>query len=175
MAQNCSNGNSSVEMMRPHGIRVSAACLLMMAAFAGFAGCGDGNSGPKTVRISGIVYMDDKPLEGALVTFTTKDFAGMGRTNAEGRYELTQGAVPGPNKVFISKIDQGDIELDPEGGMDEGQLQAMQNPAAGPGKKTQLGPKQLIPDRYSDEAKSELTYPVPDGGAREADFRLQSK
>lgn len=137
-------------------------------------GCGGGgNSGPKTVGVSGTVYLDGNPLPDALVTFTSKEFSGAGRTNEEGRYTLGQGAVAGENVVTITKW-EGE-ELIGEEGMDAGQFEAMAagDPAASGN--VMKGPQQIIPTHYSDPEKTDLNYVVPEGGAQDADFRLQSK
>jgi hypothetical protein len=156
--------------------RTSCSFLLVIALLIS-AGCGGGGgeSGPKTANVSGVIYLDGKPLPDALVTFSTKEFAGSGRTNSEGRYELAQGAVPGENKVVVSKWEGGEgLELNPEEGMDEGQFEAMADPG-GTGKNVNAGPKQLIPEHYSNVETTDLTYNVPEGGSESADFRLQSK
>lgn len=153
-----------------------AAGLIILALM--ISGCGSGGaSGPKTVRVSGVVYLDNEPVEGALVTFSNEGFAATGRTNSEGRYELTQGAVPGENIVTVVKWQEGDLKLNPEEGMDEGQLEAMgAGTPENPGNvAAQLGAKQLIPDRYSSPEKTDLKYPVPEDGTETADLRLQSK
>ena len=47
--------------------------------------------------------MNGAPIEGANVTFLNDTFAGFARTDASGRYRLVQGALPGTNKIVISK------------------------------------------------------------------------
>jgi hypothetical protein len=74
------------------------------------AGCGKG----KTVKVSGIVTLDDKPLEGALVQFVpldeAKGLSASGRTGSDGTFRLTtrnpnDGAVPGEYRVLVT-LDQ---------------------------------------------------------------------
>lgn len=106
-----------------------------------------------------------------------KNFTGFGKTNAEGKYELVQGAVPGNNKIIISKIEGGaGLVLDPEAGMDAEQLRTaaasvQSDPTA---KKTDASkiPKEVVPAEYSDPAKTKLSFPVPEAGSSTADFRL---
>lgn len=152
-------------------LAVAVLCSLTLS------GCGGGGSdGPKTARVSGTVTLDGKPLAGATVFFTSEKFSGFGKTNAEGHYELVQGAVPGNNKVYISKLEiPPGMVLDPEAGMDLEQLKAAasgaQNDPSRSGAKIQ-GPKELVSEEFSNPQKSKLTFPVPDGGSTSADFRL---
>ncbi|GDY10035.1 hypothetical protein LBMAG52_35210 [Planctomycetia bacterium] len=139
-------------------------------------GSGGGSDGPKTARVSGTVTVQGKPLEGASVYFMSEKFSAFGKTNAEGHYELVQGAVPGDNKVYISKLElPPGVKLDPEAGIDLEQLKAAaagaENDPSGKGPKIQ-GPKELVPEEFSNPQKSKLTFPVPAGGTTSADFRL---
>ncbi|NOX53831.1 MAG: carboxypeptidase regulatory-like domain-containing protein [Planctomycetes bacterium] len=157
------------------------ACVLLAAGCGG----GDGAGGPKTVDVSGTVFMDGKPLEGADVRFIGPDgkFIGYGRTDASGKYTLVQGAVPGTNKVYISKIEESETggEFNYEEGVDPGQAAAAMQAMADPEDATDavdveaLGQKELIPDIYSDPAKTKLTFQVPEGGTDSANFQLTSK
>lgn len=156
-----------------------SAIILTVWAMTSLSGCGGSSpAAPKTVGVSGTVYLDGKPLEGAEVRFIREGFASFGQTGADGRYELVQGAVPGENTITISKIEGGSgIELDPAQGMDAGQLEAMRMGTEGtPGGGTvpEL-PKQVVPPQYSDPSKSKLTYTVPEGGSTSADLRLSSQ
>jgi hypothetical protein len=139
-------------------------------------GCGSGAPAPpKTVPVSGTVYLNGEPLAGAEVRFIREGFSSFGETGADGRFELVQGAVPGQNTVSVSKIEGGSgIELDPESGMDAGQLEAMRMGTEGTPGATSVPelPRQLIPAKYSDPSTSKLTYPVPEGGTTSADLRL---
>ncbi len=152
-----------------NGFRFSSAvlaCVLM-------AGCGEAPAG-RGVPVEGTVTMDGKPLDGATITFMNDTFAGFGRTDANGKYRLVQGALPGVNKVVVSKLPPGAVDptvvLDPENGIDAGQIEAQ---AMGSGKKVQdLRPKDLVPADYSDPAKTKLTYDVPAGGSTGVDFNI---
>jgi hypothetical protein len=147
--------------------------LVFLIALLAVGGCGrSGREIPDTVDVSGTVTLDGKPVEGVEVNFMTDESAAFGKTDREGKFELVQGAAPGQNKVFFSKIEGGDIVLDPESGMDEGQLQAMAQAQGG-----QSGVKvarQIIPQEYSNP-DSPLTFNVPDGGTDKANFKLSSK
>lgn len=74
---------------------------LMLLSLVGCGGGGSGDDHPQTAPVSGTVTYQGKPLEGATVYFVSEKFSGSGKTNAEGRYELVQGAVPGKNKISI--------------------------------------------------------------------------
>lgn len=148
-------------------------CLIVMATCVSLPGCGGGEQPGRGVPVSGTVTLGGQPLEGASVTFMNDTFAGYGRTDSEGRYRLVQGALPGQNKVVISKID-GEVEAklpdgDPAAALDPGQLEAA---AMGTGQKIPEGPKDLVPADYSDPNNTRLTYDVPADGAEAVDFNL---
>ena len=119
------------------------------------AACGCGG-GPRTVPVSGRVQLDGQPLADAQVIFRpdSKDLypgpASHGKTDAEGRFTLRtvdghDGAVVGPHKVRISLRAKA----------------SSANPDA-------PSPEKL-PARYSGE-NTVLTFTVPAGGTKEADF-----
>lgn len=137
-------------------------------------GCG-GETGPETVSVSGTVQIDGKPIEGAQVNFFSKEhnFLSTGVTDAEGTYQLYSGAVPGENKIWISKVPPegaaGDPEENPE--LDPGQLAAMVE--------TELpvvafGDEEL-PAKFSDPDRTVLKFLVPEVGSDKADFMLTSE
>jgi len=154
----------------------SGLCSVVLSFLIALSGCGGGGGGPKTERVSGTVTLQGKPLEGATVYFMTEKFSGFGKTNAEGHYELVQGAVAGQNKVYISKrkLPEG-VNMDPEEGMDLGQFDAAaaatENDRSPKGAKKQSTGEQ-VPEEFSNPQKSTLTFPVPAGGSTSADFRL---
>ena len=144
-------------------------------AIIGLLGCG-GSSGPARAQVSGKVTLGGKPLEGASVYFASSDgkFVGFGKTGADGTYRLAQGAVPGPNKIFISKI-EGELPAgfddNPESGMDRGQLEAM-NMAATPGKGAANMPKEIVPADFATYEKTKLTFDVQAGANTDVNFDL---
>ncbi len=134
------------------------------------AGCGDGKK-YKTAPVAGTVTIDGKPIDGADVYFVGNGMNAVAKTDAQGKYELLQGAVVGENKVYFSKIVGG--TLTQEEGIDAGQMEAMaaaQGPAG-----MRSGPKQMIPAEFSDPANMNITLMVPDEGTSSADFSLTSK
>ena len=119
--------------------------------------------------------MGGKPLADADVSFLNDTFVGFGKTDAEGSYRLVQGAAPGKNKVYISKFEGGaapsaGMQLNPEAGIDQGQLDAAQMGAAG--LKKPAGPKQLVPADYSNPSTTKLSFDVTAEGSTGVDFNL---
>ena len=145
---------------------------VLILGFSAIAGCGK-SSDLKTVNVAGTVYIDGKPLDGVKVNFHTEEHAGSAKTLTDGTYVLVQGAQPGENKVYFSKVVNSQISDDPESGMDLGQFEAM---AMAAGDETGVTiPGQVIPKRYCDPTKSDITFNVPEAGTESADFRLSSK
>jgi hypothetical protein len=142
--------------------------LLLATVIVAVAGCGGDATGVKTVGVSGTVYLDDQPLPDVRVVFMSANHAGNGRTDANGKYYLVAGAEPGTNKISFSKVD--DPTLNPEAGLDQGQLEAA---ALGSNQKAEI--KQRIPAEYASPETTTLTFDVPAAGTKTADFRLQSK
>ncbi len=140
------------------------------------AGCGgDEASGPiiQKAPVSGKVTQGGKPLAGVEVNFMTEKFAGVGKTDEQGRYTLVQGAEVGENKVYITKIRADSMfSDDPEEGMDDGQLAAILDAEIDPSAPQQAKSKSDIPPEYSDPQKTILKFTVPAEGAQDADFNL---
>lgn len=149
--------------------RRSALALILIISVLG---CGTG--GEKAVDVAGTVSLDGKPLEGVEVHFLTEKFEGYGKTNKEGKYRLVNGAIAGPNKVYLKKFDTAAVSgIDMSiPGMDEGQAQAK---AAGAGNGVDGKPiGSIIPAEYYDPTTTKLTFEVPAGGTESADFRISS-
>lgn len=145
---------------------------LLLASMCWVSGCG-GSSNPRgTVAVSGTVTVGGQPLPGASVYFMGDDFTGFSLTDSAGRYQLVDGARPGANKVFISKIEAPGLTGDAGSEMDLGQLQASQMANPGSPSKKNSGPKETLPPEISDPQKTTLSYDVPAQGSREANFQL---
>lgn len=144
----------------------------LVLSFLASSGCG-GDEGPVTVPVKGTVFLDDKPAEGVEVRFYTEKHTGYGVTDREGKFVLAQGASPGENKIaFLVRAAPGDVMLNPDEGMDEGQLEA----AGGIGNvtpPTTSSGLQLHAD-YGDMEKSRITFNVPESGTESADFHLRA-
>jgi hypothetical protein len=153
-------------------LRVKRFVLFGLASF--LVGCGSGGRDtPDTVDVSGKVTINGQAVEGVEVNFINEavDFAGFGKTDAQGNFRLVSGAAPGENKIYFSKIEGGgDIVIDPAAGMDEEQLRAMAQ--GGQDTRGLDIPKQVVPPEYSDPTQTKLKFPVPEGGTDKANFNL---
>lgn len=139
--------------------------------FCSLQGCGGSDAGPERASVSGKLTIKGKPVPGVEVNFLNPEYPNYGSyavTDSEGNFQLKVGAVPGENKIFFSKLQSGEIELNPDEGMDSGQLEAM---AASAPKRKKDKPEQLIPAEYAD-ASSTLTFVVPENGTDEANFDI---
>lgn len=166
-----------IVVSKPQG-RWIAWCLVIMAVTHS-VGCGGGGNGSKrkTVSVSGTVRLNGQPLADADVHFMGGEHVGFGKTNSNGEYRLVQGAAPGPNKVFISKVDPASAAAaasDPTASLeDPEQMRAAMEGGAVPGsRKAPAGPKNLIPEDYSNPQKTKLTFEVPETAVTGADFDL---
>ena len=150
-----------------------AGTVLLLASVA-FAGCGDTGGDPnrpKTVRVTGVVTLDGIPVEGAQDAFNPEAADGQGafgRTDAEGRYELTtfeagDGAVAGAYIVTITKYESAPPAA--EASEDE-----YVPPEAGQAKPK--APKNDLPSKYSQMHTSDLRAGVSEQGENKFDFAL---
>ncbi len=136
---------------------------------AAIAGCSSSETELGTVPVAGTVLLDSQPLAGASVYFMNELRTGQAVTDAEGRFELLQGAAPGPNRIYITKV-VNESGTPVEEGIDLEQLKASQGLPPGPG--LPKGFKEVVPPQYSDPFKTELTLDVPADGTDAADFTL---
>jgi hypothetical protein len=142
-----------------------------LALLTALASCSAQHSGPALVPVEGVVTLDGKPLGGAQVMLEprgeTRGQAAFGKTDAAGKFVVTtpdgkrKGAAVGNYHVVINKLvkpDGSDFVPDPNSGPDD-----------------TGGYRELLPRAYSDQAESQLTADVPDGGTKELQFNLKSK
>ena len=146
--------------------KIGLFCVVLAAA-----GCSSKSRKPELTPVAGTVMLDGKPLPDADITFFLQGqsvpgyTASMGKTDAEGKYQLKfagdPGAVPGNFKVTVSRIvNESGAALNPDEGMDLTQLE-MQGLA-----------KQSLPEKYWNLDKTELTATVEKGKADGYDFQL---
>ena len=153
------------------------------------AGCGGGPSKPTTYPVTGTVTYKGTPLEGATVTFISKNqvvqpHSAVGTTNAAGKFELTtfangDGAVAGSYLVKVVKFeypkpkdtapatnpinDGVEIAIEEDSGY---------NPDAGIEAVDPL-PQNVLPNKFEDPNKSGLTAEVKAGENPPMDFNLE--
>ncbi len=141
----------------------SACSVLIVAIGVPFVGgCGGGQETVKTVPVSGVVTLDGTPQEGVVVQFIGPKHTGTGRTNAQGRFVLENGAQPGPNKVVFTKI------VESAAGVDDTAMAAGVMPQAASQGTT-------LPAKYTDPTNPAVTFEVPAAGTQNATLELSSK
>ena len=135
------------------------------------AGCNNEPAGPPLVPVEGAVTLDGKPLGAADLMFVpqgdTQGQGGVAQTDKDGKFALLsqdrkhKGAPVGSYRVIINKLvkpDGTDFVPDPNSGpMDTG------------------GFRELLPAAYSDMGQTQLVATVPEGGAKNLEFKLRSK
>jgi hypothetical protein len=170
---------------------VRRVCLIVLgAAICGFAGCG-----PSKSPVQGLIYLDDKPLGGATVVFTSEDGSktASGRSDEQGNFTLSYdngpGIPSGSYKVTVSKTEAvGQMSGPGEGDTKDYIAQMMKNKSAASG--PQMGPsgppgsgppaggpkktKSEIPSKYSSVTTTDITVQVPTGG-KPVEIKLYSK
>ena len=146
-------------------------------AVCAFIGCSD-DGRPPTYKVSGLVTLDGKPVEGALVSFMRTDNGphnAVATTDASGKYELTtfesrDGAVEGSYNVTVTKYGKekevspyevGSENITIEEGDAEGYEDAYSKAMAG-GTKGWKPPKTWndVPDKYATSNTSGLSFDV---------------
>lgn len=136
-------------------------CRVCVVGFLtlGLWGCGGGSDTPPTGQVSGVVTLDEKPLEHAQLIFQPENGRpSVAETDSDGNYELTytgstSGALLGAHKVVITSA--------VEAFSDE----------TGAGKDREARPE-LLPAKYN--TKTTLTAEVKEG-SNQIDFALKSK
>ena len=132
------------------------------------AGCSSKNGDrPKTVHASGVVRYKGAPLAGAHVTFTNAaaNVSAYARTDADGKFTLTtfehgDGAVPGPQKVSVSKVETiGGRKADDR----TDTLEKSEEPQK----------RWVIPEHYGSVDTSGLTAEIVENGKNEIVLELQ--
>ena len=138
----------------------SLGCCIFLTSL--LLGCGGGSEHPELVPVTGTVMYNDAPVAGAEVSFFA---AGAPRaasdiTDADGKYSLTMfepgdGTMSGENIITVSKLEGGQAAVatatPSSGPPDPTQLanMAQQRMEGGVGAVAALGPKFLVPEKYS--------------------------
>ncbi len=159
----------TLRRLTPH-VLFSGLAYATLAVFL-LPGCGGAKkTGPETVPVSGTVSHQGKPLADAKVYFFTEKFSAYGKTDAEGRYRLTNGAIPGENKVFVSKL-TGDAKTVPNQiAEDPGQVEAAAAAAANDPRVEEGRQRRAAASDLSDPERTKLTFKVPAEGTETANF-----
>jgi len=136
---------------------------IWLVAVALLMGCGKRAGGPATVEVTGTVTFDEKPVEGANVTFSpeaTGDdarLASQALTDQNGHFQLSTyvgsgrtklGIVPGRYRVTISKFDRAALN------------------------KGFVAPTNVLPKKYADVKTSPLKAEVGVGKENYFEFPL---
>ncbi len=91
--------------------------LICLIATIGISGCGGGPADPDRpdlTKVTGTVSYKSAPVEGATVAYANETIGGkpaFGITDVNGKFSLTtfedaDGAIPGPYKVTITKMEK---------------------------------------------------------------------
>lgn len=161
----CGRGAVSVAALRLVP-RVLVVVALVMS------GCGGSKKPDRgTVPVSGTITYQGKPLPDASIYFFSDKFSAYGKTDAEGKYRIAQGAIPGENKVFVSKI-TGDAKAIPNQIADDPGQVAAANAATmnDPNRPRKVPRGELLPPEMSDPERTQLTFKVPAEGTETANF-----
>jgi hypothetical protein len=149
--------------------------LLVLPLLLLASGCSKG-----LVKVSGTVTLDDKPLEGAEVTFLPAEGGkpASGFTGSDGTFKLTtfstgDGAQPGEYRVTITKKEESSQSQTPNVGDPRSMVDAMKDFQAKSDqqKATRKVPKPSLPAEYSDPGKTKLKCKVPPEGPVEFPLR----
>ena len=146
---------------------ISLSCLLMATSI--FAGCNDSKIG----AVSGVVLIDGEPVEMAAISFFPDvGRASIGRTNDKGEYVLNytrgkKGALIGNHKVTISTKYVAETNYNPRNNGKEGLGEQSESDRI-----RSKGRKEMVPEKYRDRDKTELTA-VVEAGSNQIDFKLE--
>ena len=133
-------------------------------------GCGSGSDQPELGEVTGTITMDGTPLVATVVVFSPDNGRpARGKTNAEGKYELTyigetRGAKIGHHRVEIAPNEEGEDESE------------IENANAGESTATPISPvkpgKVSVPTRYNTNSILEADVKA---GENVFDFKLESQ
>jgi hypothetical protein len=158
---------SQLSLMRRRSMtRRFSACVVCLGLFV--IGCsGAPTDRPERAPVSGTVVYNGKPIEGAEVAFWAEGAPrpAKGLTDAEGKFALSMfdfndGAVPGPNKVTVSKVEAAAAPAgDPTAALNDPNALAGQMQQATRAKP----PANEIPKKYNSQNSTPITETVTAG------------
>ena len=157
--------------------RIFSLSFAAILAVSTLSGCGSSSEGPPepVFPVTGVVTYKGQPVVGADITFMNqeKKRSGFGRTDAEGRYELTtfaqnDGAVEGKSLVTVTKfVEVAETVAQPETDSEDYQP---------PGFGEDLGASNIsdsIPAQYASAKSSGLFANIMTSGENKFDFELK--
>ena len=133
-------------------------------------GCGSGDDRPELGQVTGTITMDGKPLVGTTVVFAPDNGRpARGKTDAEGKYELTY-----IGQTLGAKIGHHRVEIAPnEEGEDEAEIEAATAGESVATSKPPVTPKKIgVPARYNVNTVLEADVKA---GENVFDFKLESQ
>jgi hypothetical protein len=143
-----------------------SACLVCLGLLV--VGCsGAPADRPELTPVKGTVVYNNKPVEGAEVAFWAEGAPrpAKGMTDSEGKFTLSMfdyndGAVPGPNKVTVSKVEAAAAPAgDPTTALNDPTALTSQMQQA----TTAAPPKNEFPAKYTAQGTTPLTETVEAG------------
>jgi hypothetical protein len=149
-----------------------------------FIGCRNNRVNQEFRVVTGTVFLNDSPVEGARVTFFPLDTSGIsasGLTDTSGKYSLTAdgslsygtGTKSGQYRVTVQKteipVDKNREDFE-AGRITHKELINRQHAASLNAEK----PKNLMPEIYADQSQSPLEAVVEDKKQNVIDFRLNN-
>ncbi len=121
-------------------------------------GCIGGCQGKPMGRVEGVVTLDGKPLDGALVySVPDRGLGAKATTDANGRFSLREtgarsdGLSVGLHRIAVSKVDEAAIMAE------------------------DATPKQLLPANYANHLTSGLSVEVVSGETKPFDIEIRSR
>lgn len=142
-------------------------------------GCGEVADRPKLAPVSGSVKYNGNPVAGATVSFFAEGAprAASGITDADGKFQLmmfegTDGAIPGKNKITVTKASAAAAPADPTAMMaDPTKMTGMMQ--AEKGKKKSADSE--LPEIYGSQEKTPLYFDVTADGPNVAELQLKDQ
>jgi hypothetical protein len=155
--------------------------IIWLFAVVTLGGCGSAADGPPLAKVTGIVTLDGKPIEGATVIFQPKSPGptSFGVTGPDGSFSIRtgsgrDGAAVGDHMVGVSL---SMVAGAPSAGSADDLAPPIASEVAGTAQaaKASAGPRVvwLVPEKYSKPESSGLTATVPSGGL--TDYKLDLK